>query len=446
MFTKYRMPTIIGVLILIAGVAAGIFVVGQQQTALFPRAAPQFTPKQVRLTNISENGFSVSWITDEATSGFVKLGTAVNKLDQTFGDDRDQRSGSVSNNLTHHVTVRSLRPGTTYWFKIGSGSDRMLYDNQGQPYQVTMAIALGTPPAADTAYGTVMTAAGSPAKGTIVYAQLPGATPLSALVQDNGNWVISLSTARTSDLSSYVSYDDSTSLELLVQGGSGGTATAQVTTNNDSPVPTITLGKTHDFRQGSGGAAEPEATPSAVPSGGQASSQFSFLPVGEASETGEIALLNIDEGEVVTATQPAFLGKAPAGVTLTIKVESPQTYTGTVKVDADGTWDWTPPAGLEPGNHTITMSYTNDEGILQTIKRNFVVAASSGSGLPSFSASPSATATPSATASPSAKKSIPSTSSGVPQSGTLTPTLVIFIMGTALMALGMFGKLRYKYI
>ena len=108
MLSKYRIPTIIGVLVLIAGVTTGVLIIGKQQTALFPRAAPQFTPKQVRITNISENGFSVSWVTDEEANGLVKLGTVVNKLGQTFGDDRDQRTGTVGKYVTHHITVKNL--------------------------------------------------------------------------------------------------------------------------------------------------------------------------------------------------------------------------------------------------------------------------------------------------------------------------------------------------
>jgi len=59
MLSKYRIPTILGILVLVGGVIGGIFLVGQRQTALFPRAAPEFTPKQVRITNLSENSFNV---------------------------------------------------------------------------------------------------------------------------------------------------------------------------------------------------------------------------------------------------------------------------------------------------------------------------------------------------------------------------------------------------
>jgi len=105
---------------------------------------------------------------------------------------------------------------------------------------------------------------------------------------------------------------------------------------------------------------------------------------------------------------------------------------------------------LASGALTITGDATADAGLAGGF--DFIVAAgasaAAGSSLPSFTASPSATATPTATpkasptASPSARVSLPSTASGVPTSGTLTPTLVLFILGLALMSLGVMGQLK----
>lgn len=449
MLQRYRIPTILGILILLVGVVVGVGIVGKDSLGLFPRAASEFTPRQVRLTNVSETGFSVSWVTDEATVGFVKLGKEANKLDQTLADDRDQKSGAVGNSLTHHVTVTSLKPGTDYWFKLGSGSGRAMYDSQGQPYKVTTATKLEGAPVAETAYGTVVTAGGDAAAGAVVYLQLSGATPLSTLVQENGNWVIPVAAARTSDLKGYVKYDPKeTSIEILVQAGKDGTATAMTNASNAAPVPTMSLGQTYDFRQKG---AEPETINQEPVRTATGAAQFSLLPLGEAGEAsqgGSLVLLNpAREAAVVTSVQPEFLGKAPAGVTLTVTVESPQTYTDTVKVGSDGSWEWTPPEGLAPGEHTINVSYTDSQGKIQALRRSFIVAASAPvGGLPAFTASPSGQATSAATpaASVSAKKSLPSTVSGTPTAGNLTPTLILFMAGAVILAGGLGWRLRYE--
>lgn len=432
---KYKIPTILGILILLVSLGVGVWLVKSERLALFPRAAAEFTPKQVRVASVTESGFTVSWVTDEATVGLLKLGKTADKLDQVWGDDRDQKSGMVGSSETHYVTVKNLQPATSYWFSLGSGPGRVMYDNQGQPYQVTTAGVVATKPVADTAYGTVVDAAGKAAGGAIVYVQLPGAVPLSSLVQDNGNWAVAVATARTSDLKSYATYDpQTTQVEILVQAGSRGSATATVATGNDAPVPAITLGKNLDFRV----AQTPPAAGQTA--GATESSKFSVAPE---TQVQLVTLVNpAQDNTVVTATQPTFKGKGPAGEKLTITVNSPTTYTGTVTVKPDGNWDWTPPAALSAGTHTITISFLDDQGVTQTLKRTFVVAAAGPAvgGLPSFTASPSATATPTATP----RVSLPSTASGVPKSGVAMPTLIMLMLGGGMLTLGVFWQWRYQ--
>lgn len=457
-----RIPTLLGLLLLIAGLGTGLFLVGR--ATLIPRAAAEETPKEIKITNISENSFSVSWITDQVTVGFVRYGTAAGSLDQTVSDDRDQLSGSVGSYLTHHVTMTRLRPETTYYFKLGSGAQRVLFDNGGQAYSVQTPAVLGTPPPADTVYGTIQTSQGGPASGALVYVTLPNSTPLSALAKAEGNWAVSLSTARTRDLAQYVDYDrQATLVELFVQDGQGQTATAVTTTANDAPVPPITMGQTLDFRGSSGGGDQEETS---VPPGAELDgdtsetaeatleqSKFSLQSLGpaqEASSSYELGIVNPEaEGEQVATTRPEIFGTSPKNVTLTITVESPTPYTDTIEVGNDGFWQWSPPADLTAGEHTVTVSYTDENGILQRLSRSFVVLAAEGnSSLPAFEATPSATASPSPspapTATDSARVSQPSTASGVPVAGNLTPTLALFILGLGLFGAGVFWQLRLK--
>lgn len=465
--TSKRIPTIVGLLVLVLGLGAGLYLVGR--ATIMPRASAEETPKEIKVTNISENSFTVSWITEVATTGFVRLGTNASALDQTVGDDRDQLSGSVDPFVTHHVTIRSLKPETTYYFKIGSGTRRTLFDNNGQPYGQKTPGVLGTPPPADTAYGTVMSAEGNPADGAIVYIRLPGAKSLSALVKSSGNWAVSLSTARTEDLTAYTTYDrQSTLLELFVQAGGGKTASGVTVTANDSPVPPMTLGKNHDFRSDVPVVEDLEASPGALPPGADLdndrladateesdtdseatkSSQFATDPLDSdkpKNSTYALEILNPEaEGERVATAKPEIFGTSPKNVTLTIVVESPVKYTDEIEVGTDGLWEWTPPTNLAAGQHTVTISYSDSNGILQKVKRTFVVAAAAGTSLPAFEATPSGSASPGATpaASIPPRVSMPSTESGIPESGVLTPTLVVVILGLALFGAGVFWQLK----
>ena len=86
-------------------------------------------------------------------------------------------------------------------------------------------------------------------------------------------------------------------------------------------------------------------------------------------------------------------------------------------------------------------------GLLQKITRTFIVLASGESGLPAMTATPSGTATPSPTptSTTSGRTSMPSTTSGIPSSGYLTPTFIVFIMGFSLIFLGLFVKKLFHF-
>lgn len=425
-----RIPTILALFFLLLGVAVAVVLI-HKGPSWFVGARPELTPKQVKITNISENGFTVSWITDEKTNGFIQYGPE-GRLSLTMADDRDQFSGQQGSFWTHHITIKNLEPSTKYLFKINS--EGRVFDNNGQSYQVTTASVSGTNvPSSDVAYGTVLNQEGLPVEGVVVYLSLANTTPLSTLTRSSGSWLIPLNAARSADLSTYASYDREASVEeIFVQGGFLGTATVLATTKYDSPLPAITLGQSFDFRSGTAvtGGISPTPTTS--------SSRF---PHG-------LTIINPSLGEKINTPKPEIMGTGPAGQELTVVVNSSNSFTAQVTIGEDGTWSWTPPSGLSPGEHTVTVSLA-DGG---RISRAFTVLAAGASELPSFTATPSATLTPSPTATPSptptptltTRISLPSTEGGVPQPGYLTPTVFVFIMGVVLIFLGLVSNILFK--
>lgn len=433
-FNKFHFPTALGLLILLVALGVGLYW-AKNKTA--PTNVGAGAPKQVRLTNVVDTGFTVSWITDQATSGKIKLGTESNSLKTEVLDDRDQISGETGSFETHHLTSKNLKPNTKYWFKIDSGGKS--FDNQGKPFEVTTGPTLGSPPPADPIYGTVMTATQTPAEGSLVYINLANAAPLSALAKSGGHWAMSLSTARTSDLKSFLSYDtQATLVNLLVQGGRQGTAPAITTTANDSPVPVIVLGQSHDFRAQA--STLPDLTAPPATAGGQTATGFSALnpliaQTQPATPSGTVTLENPGlDGEVINATQPAFIGSGPPGTVLAIEIHSTDSYTGTATINPDGDWEFIPPQGLSAGTHTITIAYLDSSGAEQTLSRSFVIAAAGESEAPAI------TATPSGATADSGRTAMPSTSSGVPQPGAGDLSWLLFLAGLGLVIGGLHLK------
>ena len=100
------------------------------------------------------------------------------------------------------------------------------------------------------------------------------------------------------------------------------------------------------------------------------------------------------------------------------------------------------PNDLEPGTHTITITALVD-GVKKTVQKNFVVEAAGVSNAPAKIATPAATLKPTPTPKPTPRVAYPSTESGTPQSGNLTPTLLLLILGSGLIVVG-YASYNYK--
>jgi hypothetical protein len=430
-----QIPTILGIVVLVVALVAGIFFLGEGPGVFAPRATPQTTPKKIKITNVTDSGFTISFLTDEATAGFIKYGESATEVTSQTSDDRDQLAGTIGQYQTHHITVRGLKPGTQYHYTIGTGS-RASFDNDGQPFTLTTAKRAGAPSAAKTAYGSVVNPAGGPAEGSIVYVALPGVGEMSSLVKSSGSYAVALSNARTADGSSYAEIADGDTMSVLVQGPSATqTSSFNVAVAESQPVATVTLGQTpdgttavapttsddpgltrDDTTQQTADATTTEdtlqtASPSPSPTadsttdtttaatGGTGSSVLSDFgssrtnvttaspsPSSTATNTAsssaqatEKAVIDLDstEEQVIDSGNPIIKGTAAPQVVISIEVNSETQIQQQLVADADGNFELDIEAlkeQLEPGEHTATYSYTDPStGEIVTKTVSFVV-------------------------------------------------------------------------
>ncbi|HSW89864.1 MAG TPA: fibronectin type III domain-containing protein [Patescibacteria group bacterium] len=362
---KKHIPTVLGILILGIGLVGGIILVNQTGTTGFlPRASPETTPKNLKVTNTTDTGFTVSWVTDIKTPGYIKYGTTASNLSVTVTDDRDQISGSVDNYITHHVTFRSLQAGTQYYYKIGTGAN-LLYDNNGTPYTTTTA-GSSTSGTSSTMYGQVQNASGVPAPGVLVYVASDVSAPLSTLTQTSGSWVIPLSNARSKDLRQSASFSPDTVLTLLITDGTQ-SSTVTVKFSGAQPVPEITLGQSSDFTVviASG---EPTPTPAEITE--QLQNKFTSQLLSPATEVANNSVLTITypatDNEVISLQQPALAGTGPAQTRIALTISGTASQTASVTTTGTGTWTYTPTKKLINGNYTLNASATVN-GAVQSI-------------------------------------------------------------------------------
>ena len=165
--------------------------------------SPELNPTigNVQVTNRRDAAFTVTWRTDRPSTGWVAYGTG-DKFDGTAHDDRGKSAVST----LHHVTVTGLSPQTAYAFRVHAGES--VADENGTAFQVTTAAPV-TPTVPLIAYGQVLDAAGQPAVGALVRAQISGGAdaasePLSALADGWGYWTLSLPVEDCSDKTLFV--------------------------------------------------------------------------------------------------------------------------------------------------------------------------------------------------------------------------------------------------
>lgn len=435
---KIKLPTPFYFFILIAGLILSISLV-QSSKNFFSPAASTIVPKNVKVTNITDATFTVSWITETSAIGFVNYGEN-NNLGIMALDDRDLVSGSTNPYITHHITIKNLKPENKLYFKVGSNDKE--FDYNGKLYEVnTAATLLSTPPASDPVYGVIVKKDGTPAEGAIVYLTINNSAPLSTLVKDTGSWVIPINQTRSFDLTKYATYQAvGSNEEIYIQFGKGEVASATTQTGKDKPYPNIMLGKTYDFR-----------TEVAQKQNDNLLSVAQVL--GTASAALKPSISNPSEGEIEKNNPPQFLGTGKPGETVEVVLQSNEVITTKIKVNDDGHWAWTPPSTLSEGQHTITITTTDQEGKKLTVVRNFTVAKkpdvlAATITLPSFTSTPSASTTPvitqPSTPTPTVvtpKPQTPIASPSMPKAGNLAPTITLFVLGLGFIFAGILWKL-----
>lgn len=433
MKSHVKLPTILGLLVLTIGLVAGIFLINQTQVFKLG-ANVEAVPKNVRLSNITDVSLTVTWTTEVPSTGFVKWGTSNNVLSEVALEESDPPEGEVKKQLVHSVNLTGITSNTGLFITINSeGID---YDNSGIPWQATTLSSGFLLRSPNLASGIILQSDGiTPAKA-LVYLTVNGKL-LSNITSDEGSFII--------PISSYVeNITDTTVIEISVHDGSDLTSQAVIYPKAAKSVPTMIMGKTYDFRSLSvaNDSALPESSLS-IPESVEASSRFEIVR-SQPLEAGDVTLDSHDNGEIITTTDPEFFGTAPQNTQIEVLVES-ELQTETVTANTRGQWNWSPPNNLDSGEHKVTIKWKDASGIIRTLTRTFVVSAADGpafestsSGIlttPTFSASPSPRPTP--IQSGQAATPIP-TVVPTPETGSLTPTLGLFIMGMGVLLSSIF--------
>lgn len=357
-----RIPTLFGLLLLGIGVFSVNFAINNG-VFFTTRASPTYTPEEIRITNLTDTSFSVSYVTKDSVIGSLSYGTSPSGGKVAL-DDRDQQSGNPQPYTIHHITVKNLTPETQYYFSITS-SDKTFLDKE-KPFTTTTLQELNEQPTTQPPIvGNVAYADGHKDNNVIVLLVTDGAQTLSVLTKPDGTFVMPLNAIRTADFSSYQRFTPSSVIKLLAVSPVD-KATVSVLTSQITPVPPITLGNSYDFTT--------SVSLSPVPIASGSANTDSF-PSFNATEVGpaQPQILSPDKDEGLHDTQPQFEGKAVPNAQVQIEIHSDTPISTTVTANKNGTWSYRPTTKLAPGDHTITIKTKDSNGILKTITQSFTV-------------------------------------------------------------------------
>ncbi|HKC14464.1 MAG TPA: Ig-like domain-containing protein [Patescibacteria group bacterium] len=426
-FWEKRIPTLLGLLLITIAIGITTLLVGQN-TFFVQQASPTSNPQDIRITNISDSSFTVSYETASKILGSINFGKD-QKLGLTISDEKDK--ANPTEHTIHSFKVENLDPATKYYFSIVSGQDSYL--NNGIPYEVITGSKILEKSGSGFIVGKVVTVENTPPKEAIVYMTANGAQALSAPVTSDGSYTLSLETLRNQELSSYFKFSPGDKIKMLVVSGEG-QSSVEISAKDVNYVPTIVISKNYDFTQSSSEIAS-------------SSAKLQFPTISSGKSTGP-QINTPRQNQTFSDQKPLFKGTGVPSDKVNILIESNEQIQGQVVVDANGNWSFKPATALSSGQHKITITARDSSGILRTITQTFTIfapqtaQAATASASPSLSPSPTPTPTPTPAASlfptptPTATPIVISTPTPV---ATVRPTLAP--TGTSEVSMGLMGAL-----
>ncbi len=246
--SKFRIPTILGLGVIIFGIMAGVYLVLGERIFI-SRAAPDIKAQNITVTNITDDSVTISWQTQTPVVSFLTYGQA-NPNEQTILDDRDTKLPSAHS--IHYTTLKNLLPKTEYQYKIFSGKTSTDISK----------FTTATPVTSQTTFRPVIgsvIAEDKPLDEGIVYLSMTDAILQSALIKTSGNFLITLSQVRKADLSEVFLPTDDTIVKLTIKSSEGESSLLFKLRDANKELPSIKIGENFDFIN------NPPATPSVTP-------------------------------------------------------------------------------------------------------------------------------------------------------------------------------------
>lgn len=387
-FNRKKIPTPLALLFLLMIVLSVSFLARRvNRVAIQARKLPV---ELLKVTNITYNSATIFWRSQKKEVGWIIYGEEKNNLNQTRFDDRDLEK-QKNNYFNHYMTLDFLKENTKYFFKIANSKG--LLGNVGNiPFELVTQLKFTLTTNVKPAFGRVLNKNGAPVTDGIVVLTMAGASPLSTLTKNTGEWLIPLYyLTKEGEMGLFLPKPE-TAVTIEIINEDGLTSQIKTTFASVSPLPqTVILGENYDFK-------------------GENINVLSQTD-NRLSSGKDLEIIFPKEGATIPGRIPLFKGTALPGkkVTLFITIGR-NTRSFEITTKKDGIWEFTPFFEFQPGKYKTTVTTKNESGKEIKQERAFTIAKSGeavlGEATPSAtvavtptlpSPSPTATVVPTAT-------------------------------------------------
>ena len=308
--------------------------------------------RMVEVTNLSPIQATIVWQSNKKDAGSVIYGEQANVLDKVALDDRDviEKKNIFQN---HYVTIRDLKPGGTYFFKI-IGNETKITNPEGKAFSFKTPFASTSKNNFNQFFSKALKANLVPESNAIVLLYIDSISPLSALTKDSGEWLIPLNSFYEKDtlIEKILSGKEKVRIEIISENNEKSTLNTYLS-RLSTISETIIMAKNYNFTND-------ENVLSASTS------------ISEVNQN-KVDIIYPQEKALIPGRMPLIKGIAVPNKELSIILNSKKTFSAKILSNNKGEWDYLPPESLDLGLHNITIMTTDFDGKKITITRNFII-------------------------------------------------------------------------
>ncbi len=226
-----------------------IFLIG---LIVFIFLKPASPPGRVRVSNVTENSLTISWVTEKPVRGQIFFTDQDNKFLRTlkFGLGmiipqilKPESDDFNSPATVHYVTLSGLRPKTEYYYRINYNSRSYKLDQNGEILpSIKTTETLAELPSNYPAYGSLLDwNEETPQTPVLVYLSHQDSSLISGYTNSEGNWCLNLGNLRTKDLGQAFNFSQEKMLTFEAEGGALGSIQQALFIDYCQPMANIIL-------------------------------------------------------------------------------------------------------------------------------------------------------------------------------------------------------------